>query len=643
MRTRTLAGKLAYFALFWFVVPALLTAWAAGLEPVIALPPVHAPTVGFLLAAAGLALIAWSSLWLWTQGGGLPMNAFPPESLVQSGPYGLLRDPIYLGAAMICAGASLMAGSAAGLWVVTPVFIAYMAALLLGYERLDLAARFPDWAAFTPLFAIPPATDAPTDMARRFAALAMPLLLWILFNALFARLLGSPHAAASTHAVIPAAWLALVALTPLTAVRAADLRSWVLRSYIALGVTAFGSLLLHPTQLAALTAFPGSAPTFDNSLLGPPLPLVWISLAMLARRRTPGWMATAGVGAIGVVIGLVVLGGGNSVSSTPLWAPSWAPPWAILLAVALAASLAVATIALGSRHIWNGLRAVAQTLANSWTEWTIGPVRIINHGFYVGFAAFAGITAAGFLTGRLYAWAILAFSVTVVVVSALWAQLIEGSDKLKRPFGYYGALVGILFGSGILRLMDADVWMVLAIVSVLIPWVQAVGRMRCLINGCCHGAPTLNPRIGIHYEHPRSRVLTISGLGGRLLHPTPLYSILWLFACGLVMMSLWWHRMPPSFLLGMYLILTGIGRFVEEAYRGEAQTRILHGLRLYQWTAILSVLVGIAVTVWPTPDLAPTPGFNTPSLLAGLLGGCFVFVAMGVDFPRSNARFSRLV
>ena len=86
-----------------------------------------------------------------------------------------------------------------------------------------------------------------------------------------------------------------------------------------------------------------------------------------------------------------------------------------------------------------------------------------------------------------------------------------------------------------------------------------------------------------------------------------------------------------------------MGRFVEEAYRGEVQTVIWNGLRLYQWTAIASVLIGMVMTCIPYASLALEPGLNGETVLAAFLGGFFIFFAMGVDFPRSNARFSRLV
>ncbi len=293
--------------------------------------------------------------------------------------------------------------------------------------------------------------------------------------------------------------------------------------------------------------------------------------------------------------------------------------------------------------IWGILRKASEWVANSWKEWIIGKVRIINHGFYVGFGAFAGLLFAGILTGTDYAWALLAFTVTVVVFSALWAQIIEGSEKLKRPYGFYGALVGILFASLLVWAMGYNPWVLIGVISVMMPWVQGIGRLRCLINGCCHGKITPNKELGIRYWHKRSRVCNISDMKGEYLHPTPLYSILWLFPIGFVLLSLWYNGAAPSFIFGLYLMLNGLGRFVEEAYRGEVQTPIIKGLRLYQWTAILSLLVGIGFTLLPTELPALSPGFEWELLGVALIGGAFLIFAMGVDFPYSNRRFSRLV
>jgi len=237
----------------------------------------------------------------------------------------------------------------------------------------------------------------------------------------------------------------------------------------------------------------------------------------------------------------------------------------------------------------------------------------------------------------------LAFAISVIIFSALWAQLIEGSEKLKRPFGYYGALIGILFASLVVWLMGVNVWVIIGVVSVVMPWVQAIGRLRCLVNGCCHGTKTSNNSIGIRYFHFRSRVCGISNLKGELLHPTQLYAIIWLFFVGLILLKLWFSNFSYPFIFGIYLILTGLGRFVEEAYRGEVQTIVWKGLRLYQWTAILTVLIGMVMTSINVEYVLIETQMSWEIFLSSILGGFITFFAMGVDFPNSNVRFSRLV
>jgi len=55
-----------------------------------------------------------------------------------------LPHPIYAGFVAMCAGVSMIAASAAGLWLVTPTVLLACTGLVLGYERLDLKRRFGD-------------------------------------------------------------------------------------------------------------------------------------------------------------------------------------------------------------------------------------------------------------------------------------------------------------------------------------------------------------------------------------------------------------------------------------------------------------------------------------------------------------------
>ena len=83
------------------------------------------------------------------------------------------------------------------------------------------------------------------------------------------------------------------------------------------------------------------------------------------------------------------------------------------------------------------------------------------------------------------------------------------------------------------------------------------------------------------------------------LHPTPLYSIAGNVVIGLVLMRLRVLGAADVLIIGLYLILSGIARFVEESYRAEPQTRVVAGLHLYQWLAIGQTLAGIVTTTLP--------------------------------------------
>ena len=91
-------------------------------------------------------------------------------------------------------------------------------------------------------------------------------------------------------------------------------------------------------------------------------------------------------------------------------------------------------------------------------------------------------------------------------------------------------------------------------------------------------------------------------------------------------------------------MLNGLARFVEEAYRGEPLTPKFAGLKLYQWTALSSFLVGSAITLVPSSPLELHHfGFTIEVIAGSVAMGVLVVFAMGVDWPNSNRRFSRLI
>ena len=622
-RNNLIIGQLLYAIVFIVILPVGLWFWAKLTQGIVALPAIESKPVGIALVIVGGLLMLWAMYALKAYGKGLPMNAYPPPIFVTQGPYRLFRHPIYWGFGLLMIGYFIYSGSASGIWLVAPLTILGMIALVMGHESIDLKKRFPGQSNRTVLD-YPESRSGSADLRDRLTSLFWICSFLVLGNFVVEKLYGSVSPSFGEplrilpvlgKTVLPKLSFVFVLLVPLMIKRKDTLREWEISGFFALSYSVFIALLFP--SFGAQYLLPQG-----QFLMAIPIFLLFISLKAMYRQS-----ASTSIVFSMIVLFLVVVQLINSRSAI----------------LHLTCSVLIFLLSANYQKIWIFLKNSSEKIANSWKEWVFGKVRVINHGFYVGFGSFCGILTAGILAGKEYAWALLIFALCGVITAGLWAQIIEGSDKLKRPFGYYGGLVGVIFGSVAVWLMGANVWVVIGLTAVMMPWVQAIGRLRCLVNGCCHGRRVDDPNIGIRYTHHRSRVGNISGMKGELIHPTPLYSIVWLFFVGLFLFSLWAKNVSCPMIFGIYLILTSLGRFVEEAYRGEVQTPILSGLHLYQWTAIISVLVGILMTTVTVETPVLVPGFNMESVWAALLCGSFSCFAMGIDFPYSNARFSRLV
>jgi len=631
--------KVLYGSLFVIVLPAALAFWARGTVDVVRapLPPWG---WGLALAAAGGLLMLAGMAALWFHGGGLPMNAFPPPRYVARGVYAWLAHPIYVGFCALVAGAAILARSSSGLWLISPLVALAATALVLGYERDDLRSRFGD-ALPKPRLRLAAIEDTAPSAWERVSCYLLVLGPWLVLYEAVARL-GVPPDGRSAflsfeHRLPVIEWTELfylsayplAALAPLVAGTSRDLRRFSVRVLLAMA-------FVFPLYLA----LPLIAPPRPFSPHGP----FGFLLAWERKLDTPGEAFPS------FHVILSVLAAEVFVSRMPRLKILWRG-WAAAVAascvatgmhavVDVAAGFVVAGMVIRAAAVWERLRSAAQAVANSWKEWRFGPVRVINHGFYVGLGSFVGLAIAATFAGRGNGGLILLCAFSGLLVAGLWAQYIEGSSRLLRPFGYYGGVLGVVVVSLAAPLFSVSPWIPLAAFSVAGPWVQSLGRLRCLVQGCCHGRPAPK-EIGVRHTHPRSRVCRLTEWRGLPLHQTALYSILWNAVPALATLRLWTLHAPLSLIAGLYLILGGVGRFVEEAYRGEPQTPIIARLRLYQWIAVATVVVGIAITAVHSAA-APAPQFHWGLLIPAACFGLATAFAMGVDFPESNRRFARL-
>lgn len=640
MNAGAVMRRVGYAALFVVALPMALAWWATRLDAVVFLPIVGSRSGGWGLLLAGLLLMLAATRDLLRDGGAWPMSAYPPERLVRVGTYGILRDPIYVGAVLGVAGAAMLAASPAGIWIVTPVLALAATAWVLGFERSRTIARF--GALPDPLVHLPASTDDAPMRHERLITATLLFGTWLLLYLAVERL-GPPAWAPTAYLpgeaqwrVIPwteaiyAATYPFVVLAPFLAPRRRDLRDFAIDGLLATGVAVAWYLLVP--FVAPAKPIPGDGfwqdlmrweRQYDSPATAlPAFHLVWALLA--ARLYVRRWPATRWL------MALVVTAIAISCVTTGMHA---------LLDLVAATLLFLAVQNRGT--LWRRVRTATEALANSWREWAIGPIRILSHGAWAFVAAVVGLGATLWLAGMANLGPAISLMIASIVGAAIWAQVVEGSPQLLRPFGYFGSVLAAVGAAAVLEAGWGAGWLSLAALSVGGAVAQALGRGRCLVQGCCHGRPS-SESVGIRYTHPRSRVVRLAGWSGVALHPTPLYSFGWMLLVAGVLLRLWYADVSPPFVVGCYFLLTGLGRFVEEHFRGEPQTREVAGLRLYQWLAILFVIVGAAVMTIPGEPL-PRPAALGPEVIAILVSaGALSWAAYGVDLPHSRRRFSRL-
>jgi hypothetical protein len=126
------------------------------------------------------------------------------------------------------------------------------------------------------------------------------------------------------------------------------------------------------------------------------------------------------------------------------------------------------------------------------------------------------------------------------------------------------------------------------------------------------------------------------------VHATQVYSILCNVVVAAALFRLLQLRCSAPFLCGIYLLLSGAGRFVEEAYRGEPQTMTMYGLHLYQWIAALCMVAGAALTCVRGPEIPGAFDLRISTILIAIGCGAIAWFVTGMDFPESSRRFARL-
>jgi phosphatidylglycerol:prolipoprotein diacylglycerol transferase len=178
-----------------------------------------------------------------------------------------------------------------------------------------------------------------------------------------------------------------------------------------------------------------------------------------------------------------------------------------------------------------------------------------------------------------------------------WARIIGGEGLTA-----WGAVLGASLGCWIYcKIAKVKIGYVFDLIAPAIIMAQAIGRVGCLLNGCCYGIATALPW-GLEYTNPQSL-----GYGAGVTHPTVIYEIIFNVLAFMVLLKLRGKFKPEGSLYLIYLSLYSVWRLGIDFLRDG--TPFLFGLHQAQVISIVILLIAVPWMIINTrlakPELAP--------------------------------------
>jgi phosphatidylglycerol:prolipoprotein diacylglycerol transferase len=167
------------------------------------------------------------------------------------------------------------------------------------------------------------------------------------------------------------------------------------------------------------------------------------------------------------------------------------------------------------------------------------------------------------------------------------AKPLEVFDLAKGGLVWYGGFIaGVIAAVTYIRINKLDFWFVMDLVVPYIALAQALGRIGCLLNGCCYGAPAPHGfAFGVVF--PDSCIVR---------HPAEIYSTILLIIIYFVLRI--WQELPHfkgEIFLG-YCMLYPLKRFGVEFFRGD-NPREYFGMTISQAISFAVFVAAIAIFV----------------------------------------------
>jgi len=231
----------------------------------------------------------------------------------------------------------------------------------------------------------------------------------------------------------------------------------------------------------------------------------------------------------------------------------------------------------------------------------IGPFTIYSYGLMLAIAFFVAATLARAQAKRqnINPDTIFNFTFTLFISGIIGARLffvIENLDYyIKEPLeiimlqhgglSWFGGLICAIFvGAIILKKQKLGVYKILDLIVPFVALGQSIGRIGCLLNGCCFGRVSEN---GLYFP-----------AHGEVLIPTQIYSSLVLIFIFIFLRFLQNRPHRSGQIFFSYLFLYSLKRFFIEFWRADNDV-ILFGLTLFQFISIAIFCISFYKIVKP--------------------------------------------
>ncbi len=253
----------------------------------------------------------------------------------------------------------------------------------------------------------------------------------------------------------------------------------------------------------------------------------------------------------------------------------------------------------------------------------LGPVSIYSYGLLLAAAYLVGLWYASVRARKrgLDANRVTDLGIYIIISALVGAKLllvvVEFDHFLRDPSEIWNVLrsAGVFYGGLLLAVAVAfwymrrhrlPVWTTCDAFAPGIALGQAVGRIGCLMAGCCYGTPTDLPW-GVTFTNP----LAAANVGTPLdvsLHPTQLYeSAAVLAILGILLLAERRGTSFPGRTFWSYLLLYPCARFAIEFFRGDPRGTAFEVLSTSQLVSLLLIPLSIVMLIVLRRSSPPEP------------------------------------